>query len=75
MHDVKRVTSVSKALDLAILEVEYVHRPVVVASIDKTGVGDKVIAIGNPSPTFAFLSINIANSMRISLLILIISTT
>lgn len=64
MHEVKRVASVSKALDLAILEVEQEQRPVKIASIDKIGVGDKVVAIGNPRGLEGSVSEGIVSAIR-----------
>jgi S1-C subfamily serine protease len=64
MHEVKRVASVSKALDLAILEVEQEHRPVKIASIEKVGVGDKVVAIGNPRGLEGSVSEGIVSAIR-----------
>jgi len=64
MHDIKRVGSVSKALDLAILEVEQVQRPVKIVSIEKIGVGDKVVAIGNPRGLEGSVSEGIVSAIR-----------
>src|SRR2546425_134574 len=64
MHEVKRVASVSKALDLAILEVEQAEQPVRIASIAKVGVGDKVVAIGNPRGLEGSVSEGIISAIR-----------
>lgn len=64
MQEVKRVASVSKALDLAILEVEQVQRPVKIASIERIGVGDKVVAIGNPRGLEGSVSEGIVSAIR-----------
>jgi S1-C subfamily serine protease len=64
MHEIKRVASVSKALDLAILEVEQKQRPVKIASIEKVGVGDKVVAIGNPRGLEGSVSEGIISAIR-----------
>src|SRR5256885_1604158 len=42
-HKVKRIASASKVLDLAILDVEETQQPVKIASIEKIGIGDKVV--------------------------------
>ena len=64
MHEVKRVATVSKVLDLAILEVETGATPAKVASIEKVGVGDKVIAIGNPRGLEGSVSEGIVSAIR-----------
>jgi S1-C subfamily serine protease len=64
MHEVKRVISVSKSLDLAILEVEQEQQPVKIASLDKLGVGDKVVAIGNPRGLEGSVSEGIVSAIR-----------
>ena len=64
MHDIKRVASVSRALDLAILEVEQEQRPVRIASGEKVGVGDKVVAIGNPRGLEGSVSEGIVSAIR-----------
>ncbi|MBY0246413.1 MAG: S1C family serine protease [Nitrospiraceae bacterium] len=64
MHEVKRVASVSKALDLAILEVGLAQQPVKIVSIEKVGVGDKVIAIGNPRGLEGSVSEGIISAIR-----------
>lgn len=64
MHEVKRVASVSKALDLAILEVGQAQQPVKIVSIEKVGVGDKVVAIGNPRGLEGSVSEGIISAIR-----------
>lgn len=64
MHEVRRVASVSKALDLAILEVEQQQEPVTIATLDKVGVGDKVVAIGNPRGLEGSVSEGIISAIR-----------
>ncbi|MSU62639.1 MAG: serine protease [Pedosphaera sp.] len=64
MHAVKRVISFSTSLDLAILEVEQEHQPVKIASLDKLGVGDKVVAIGNPRGLEGSVSEGIVSAIR-----------
>jgi S1-C subfamily serine protease len=63
-HEVKRVASVSKSLDLAILEVERGQRPVKIASVEKIAVGDKVVAIGNPRGLEGSVSEGIVSAIR-----------
>ena len=64
MHEVRRVASVSKALDLAILEVDQPQEPVKIAPLDKLGVGDKVVAIGNPRGLEGSVSEGIVSAIR-----------
>lgn len=64
MHEVKRVASISKSLDLAILEVEQEQHPLIIAPIDKIGVGDKVVAIGNPRGLEGSVSEGIVSAIR-----------
>ena len=64
MLQVKRIVSVSKALDFATLEVEQGQKPVKIASIDKVEVGDKVVAIGNPRGLEGSVSESIVSAIR-----------
>lgn len=64
MHEVRRVASVSKALDLAILEVDQPQQPVKIAPLGKMGVGDKVVAIGNPRGLEGSVSEGIVSAIR-----------
>jgi len=61
---VRRVVSVSKALDLAILEVDQPQKPVKIAPLDKLGPGDKVVAIGNPRGLEGSVSEGIVSAIR-----------
>lgn len=64
MHEVRRISSVSKSLDLAILEVEQQQEPVTIAPLEKIGVGDKVVAIGNPRGLEGSVSEGIISAFR-----------
>ena len=64
MYEVKRIASVSKALDLAILEVGQAQQPVKIVSIERVGVGDKVVAIGNPRGLEGSVSEGIISAIR-----------
>jgi len=64
LHEVKKIVVASKKLDLAILEVEQEHQPVKVVGLEKVGVGDKVIAIGNPRGLEGSVSEGIISAFR-----------
>jgi hypothetical protein len=49
---------------LAILEVEQQQEPVTIATLDKLGVGDKVVAIGNPRGLEGSVSEGIVSAIR-----------
>lgn len=64
VQEVKRIASVSRALDLAILEVEHGQRPLKIVGIEKLAVGDKVVAIGNPRGLEGSVSEGIVSGVR-----------
>jgi Trypsin-like peptidase domain len=64
VHEVKKIAAVSKALDLAILEVGEEHTPLTVVGPEKIGIGDKVVAIGNPRGLEGSVSEGIVSGVR-----------
>jgi hypothetical protein len=47
-HPVKRIVASSRSLDLAVLEVEELGRPLRVSRVESVNIGDRVYTIGNP---------------------------
>ena len=63
-HAAKKIASVSTDLDLAVLEVDQTGPPLKISSVESVGVGDKIVAIGNPEGLEGSVSEGIVSGVR-----------